>query len=164
MGADANLDQEIDVWVAARFKSGLKISRIERAPWIEELAQGLPQRLPASFRSLFERYRFPAFEVGAVRVFGNLGSRDPSELVVASARDKIMAEVTRRNGFLQIGRPLRGADPVCLELRRRTPAGECAVVQLDSDGILIHESTDVVRTVAPGLLELLRSDWQAAIR
>ena len=149
-------DEQIDAWVAARRRVGLGISPIAEAPWIDELELTLPHRLPAAFRSLVGRYRFPPVTVGQVDLFGNLGTRDPSELVLARMRDPAIWAVVVRNGLLPIGRPSSGSyDPVCLNLRERTKAGDSPVVQVDHEGILVLGEIQVVRTIAGGFVDLL---------
>ncbi len=149
-------DEQIDAWVAARRRLGLGISPIAEAPWIDELERILPHRLPAVFRSLVGRYRFPPLTVGQVDLFGNMGTREPSELVVACMRDPGIWAVALRNGLLPIGRPSSGSyDPICLNLRGRTKSGDSSVVQVDHEGILVLGDIQVVRTVASGFVDLL---------
>jgi hypothetical protein len=76
--------------------------------------------------------------VGQVDLFGNLGTCDPSELVVACMRDPGVWAVALRSGLLPIGRPSSGSyDPICLNLRERTKTGDSSVVQVDHEGILV---------------------------
>jgi|HubBroStandDraft_2_1064218.scaffolds.fasta_scaffold242118_1 hypothetical protein len=149
-------DEQIDAWVAARRRVGLGISPIAEAPWIDELERNLPHRLTAAFRSLVGRYRFPPVTVGQVDLFGNLGTGEPSELVVACMRDPGIGAVVLRNGLFPIGRPSSGSyDPICLNLRERTKAGDSPVVQVDHEGILVLGDIQVVRTIASSFVDLL---------
>lgn len=151
-------DEQIDAWVAARRWVDPGISPIAEAPWIDELERTLPRRLPTAFRSLVGRYRFPPLTVGKVDLFGNLGTRDPSEMVVACMRDRVIWAVVLRNGLLPIGRPSSGSyDPICLTLRERTKVGDSPVVQVDHEGILIRGDIQVVRTIASGFIDLLQT-------
>jgi hypothetical protein len=149
-------DEEVDEWVVARRRGGIEISPIAEAPWIDELERVLPHRLPAAFRSLVARYRFPPVTVGQVDLFGNLGTRDRSELVVACMRDTGIWTVVHRNGLLPIGRSSSGSyDPICLNLRERAKVGDSPVVQLDHEAILVFGDIHVVRTIANGFVDLL---------
>jgi hypothetical protein len=142
--------------VAARRRLGISIAPITTAPWVDELERILPHRLPATFRSLVGRYRFPPLTVGEVDLFANLGTREPSELVVACMRDPGIWAVVLRNGLLPIGRPSSGSyDPICLNLREHTKAGDSPVVQIDHEAILVRRDIQVVRTVAGGFVDML---------
>lgn len=124
--------------------------------WLAPYEQDLPFRLPPTYRSLLLRYRFPAFEVGTVELFGNLDGDSDDDLVVASTRDPVLSSVARGGGFIHIGRPVtRNYDPICFDLRRRTKTGEAEIVQLDHEEILCNDAIRVVQTIAPSFLELL---------
>lgn len=91
-----------------------------------------------------------------MRLFGNMDGKQRDDFVVASVRDATLCSVTRRNGLLQIGKPVSGSyDPVCFDLRSRSKTGEGPVVRLDHEAILIEGRIAVVSTVAASFLELL---------
>jgi hypothetical protein len=152
------VDQQIDAWAVRQAASGLRIVPVSDAPWIEDFERLLPHRLPDSFRSLVTRYRFPKVAVGRTKgteLFGNLGSRDPSELVVAAIQDPHLWPVVRDAGFLPIGRPASGSyDPICLNLRKRA-GGDAPVVQVDHESVLTRGEVTISQTVSPGFLDLL---------
>jgi hypothetical protein len=130
----------------------------EPAAWLDSFEHDLPFRLPPSYRSLVLRYRFPAFERSGMTFFGNLDGNAPDDLVVASIKDPVLSSVSRRSGFLQIGRPASGAyDPICFDLRSRSKTGEAAIVRLDHEAILIGNSIRILAKAADSFLELLVS-------
>ena len=147
--------EEIDAAIAASLAKAAFASA-EPPVWLPPFEQGLPFRLPPSYRSLLLRYRFRAFAAGVVTLFGNLDGKSYDDFTVASVRDPILSSVTRTNGFIQIGRPASGSyDPVCFDLRSRPRHDEAGIVQLDHEEILINGSIRVVTNVAGSFLELL---------
>lgn len=149
------IDEELDAAIIARGKDPVFVPA-EAPDWLASFEQGLPFRLPPSYRSLLLRYRFPALVAGTVNLFGNLDGKSYDDFVVASIRDPVLSSVTRANGFIQIGRPASGNyDPVCFDLRFRSKIGEAGIVRLDHEEILINDSICVVEKVADSLLELL---------
>jgi hypothetical protein len=149
------VEEEVDAVIAAPGNDPVFVSA--GAPdWLPPFEQSLPFRLPPTYRSLLLRYRFPAFDVGKVTLFGNVDGKSYDDLVVASVRDEILSSVARANGFLQIGRPETGSyDPVCFDGRHRTKKGEAGIVRLDHEEILINDSIRVLEVIATSFLELL---------
>jgi hypothetical protein len=151
----STVDAEVDAIIFAPGHAPVFVGAGEPL-WLPTFEQNLPFRLPPSYRSLLLRYRFPAFDVGAVTLFGNLDGRSYDDLVVASTRDRVLSSVARANGFIQIGRPESGSyDPVCFDARRRTKTGEARIVQLDHEEILIKDSIRVQEAIAASFPELL---------
>lgn len=158
------VDEQVDAAVAGRLNQPSFVSAA--APdWLTSFEQNLPFRLPPAYRSLFLRYRFPAFQVGRVDLFGNLDGLSDDDLVVASIRDPVHSAVARANGFIQIGRRESGSyDPICFDMGRRMKNGEAKIVRLDHEEILINGSIRVLETVAASFLELLARGKSAASR
>ena len=146
------LDNEVDVALGHR-----PAFLPAKAPaWLIRFEQDIPSRLPPSYRSLILRYRFPAFVVGAVRLFANLDGLSHDDLVIASFREPVLSSVTRAKGFIQIGRPAsRSFDPICFDLRYRTKTGEAGIVRLDHEEIVVHGGIRILERVAGSFLELL---------
>jgi hypothetical protein len=136
-------------WVARYFLA-------QSPAWLLPFERHLPFRLPPAYLSLLLRYRFPAFAVGTVTLFGNLDGQAYDDLVVASMRDESLSSVTHANGFVQIGRPGTGSyDPICFDGGSRTKKGEARIVRLDHEVILVNGSIHVLEIIAASFLELL---------
>lgn len=134
-----NLNELIDQFVKIAFDSGVMISSIESAPWIDELEQRLQKRLPASFRSLVTRYQFPRFEIGGIAFFANTGMKDDDDMTVAIYRDPIIAQTTQANGFIQFACSADGFswyDPICFDANIKAQNREYPIVQIDHEQIL----------------------------
>jgi hypothetical protein len=144
-----NVHEVIDQFAASISQADNLIQRIDEAPWITELEQRLPKRLPASFRSLVTRYAFPPLRVGELSLFGNMGTDDVDELNVAIFRDQAIAECTLGAGYIQFARPATGSyDPICFDARRSVTNREFPIVRLDHEEILCHERIRVLETLA----------------
>jgi len=126
--------------------------------WVDEFKAKLPSRLPRSYESFVTRYLFPAFDVGPVTLFANTGGGVPEqwELVNAVFWDQHLSAPLLAAGLLQFGRPSTGSyDPVCFDLKARTNAEECPVVQVDHEAALVRERVKVVSQLAPSFLALI---------
>jgi hypothetical protein len=149
------VDEQVDE-VIARAGNAPVFVAAPTPEWLAPYEQNLPFRLPPTYRSLLLRYRFPAFEVGTVKLFGSLDGKSDDDLVVASTCDPVLSSVSRAGGFIHIGRPeTLHYDPVCFDCRRRAKTGEAAIVRLDHEEILCNDAIRVVETIAPSFLELL---------
>jgi hypothetical protein len=136
---------------------GIPVVAVNAAPWIEQFEHKLPARLPRSFRSLVARYSFPSFEVGALALFANKGDAGEDELANAVFRDKVMADVTHKAGFIQFARPADGwYDPICFNTNGSSKNREFPIVRLDHEAILINSRIVVREVIAKSFLEFAR--------
>lgn len=144
---------------AARLQgAGLLVGPIEGAPWIDAFEARLPRRFPTSFGSLVRRYAFLPFEWGPVRFFGNSGTGDDDDLVVAGVRDLVLFDATTKAGLMQFARPSdSNYDPICFDARAPRKNREFPIVRLDHEGILVNERVVIVERVAPSFAALLES-------
>jgi len=132
-----NVHEIIDEFVTRVDPSGDIIRKIENAPWIKDLEDKLPKRFPASFRSLLSRYAFPSFDAGDLSFFSNTGTVSEEELSVAIFKDKVIADVTLKAGYIQFARPQSGSyDPICFDARHARGNREFSIVRLDHEEIL----------------------------
>jgi hypothetical protein len=135
-----NVHELIDRLASSIAHAGHAIQPINDAPWITELEQRLPKRLPVSFRSLVTRYAFPPLEVGELLLFGNMGTDDVDEMSNAIFQDRIIAEGTMRAGYIQFARPATGNyDPICFDARRPVSNREFPIVRIDHEELLCRD-------------------------
>jgi hypothetical protein len=139
-----NVHELIDRLAVSIAQAGHGIQPISDAPWITELEQKLPRRLPASFRSLVTRYAFPPLQVGELSLFGNQGTVDVEEMSIAIFQDPIIAAGTLRAGYIQFARPATGSyDPICFDARHTASNREFPIVRLDHEELLCHDRIHV---------------------
>ena len=132
-----NIAELMDQLVLKVDRSSTIFTKIAEAPWIEVLESKLPRRLPSSFRSLVTRYAFASFDLPPLTLFGNTGVDEEDDLNVVIFRDRIMAQSTLRNGYIQFARPDSGSyDPICFDARKSAANREYAIVRLDHEQIL----------------------------
>ena len=125
-------------------------------PWVESLAQQLPQQWHDPYRSLIERYRFSNFEVGPLMFFANSGRALFYELKDKVFKDKGLFPTLHKNGFLQFGLPHEtNYDPVCFDMKRRNQV-DAPIVQLDHEEILQWSRIRVVGEIAPSFAQFIR--------
>ena len=151
-----SIHELIDKFVHLLDERGSDFCRIESAPWIEVLETKLPRQLPASFRSLVTRYTFPEFVIGGISFYENKGADSPDELSGAIFKDRIMAGVMLKCGYLQFARPESGSyDPICFAARRQAKNREFPIVRLDHEAILCRGQIRVVSTPAESFYRLV---------
>lgn len=144
-----NVHELIDQFVAIVDSLESNFRRIESAPWIADLEAKLAKRLPVSFRSLVTRYSFSAFDAGALSFFSNLGDGSDEELSVAIFRDRAIADVTLKAGYIQFARSADGSyDPICFDANRSSKNREFLIVRLDHEEILCRGRIRIAETLA----------------
>lgn len=137
---------------------GIPVAPLSYAPWIEQFESKLPARLPVSFHSLITRYSFPSFEVKSLALFANIWNDEEGELSSVIFKDKTMAEVTHKAGYIQFARPADGSyDPICFDTRERSGNQESPIVRLDHEAILINSRIVVCETIAKSFFAFVKS-------
>jgi len=153
----------IDRFVEALRQDGVRVESVSTAPWFSTFEASLPRRFPASYSSLFSRYRFPAFDRGGIRLFGNLGDESEEDLSEAAKMDPNLSKPALSAGLLQIGRPETGAyDPVCLDSRQMKNRREYPLVLLDHESLLQFERVVVVQKIDESFLSFMLHNGAAA--
>jgi len=125
------------------------------APWIDQVQERLPFKLPACFTDFVCHYAFTDFEIRRLHHYDNYDGNEEWCWHVALFRDKPIFEVCAAHLFLPIGQPeLGNYDRVCLDLTR-LKSGDCPVVQLDHEAILLKEKVEIVAELAPSYKKLI---------
>jgi hypothetical protein len=124
--------------------------------WIEPLEHQLGVRLPPVYRSLVTRFVFPSFEFGSLILLANTGQPLYNELSTAIVRDRILSQTLLKNGYAQFARPCSGDyDPVCFDFNRISESGECPVVRIDHERILLKSVAEISEEMAPSFADML---------
>jgi hypothetical protein len=142
-----------------------RIVRSVDSDWLPLFENSLPFPLPLSFHTLIERYTFPSFEAGPIRMY-SVGIResqdDYMELQKAALRDKNLVPMLFKNGYLPFARPENdNYDQICFDYRREGKKKEPAVVTIDHEEILCNSRIKVVEVIAAsfdGLLDRIIED------
>lgn len=144
-----NVNELIDRFVVCVTQSDGIFKPINDAPWIAQLEQKLPARLPVSFCSLVTRYSFSPFEAGQLSFYANMGTDDVDEMSEAIFRDHSIADATLKAGYIQFARPVTGSyDPICFDARRSASNREFPIVRIDHESIFCHERIHASEFVA----------------
>ncbi|HEV7902304.1 MAG TPA: SMI1/KNR4 family protein [Pyrinomonadaceae bacterium] len=153
-----NRHDVIDGFVRVVSSVGVPVVAVKAAPWVEQFEHKLPARLPPSFRSLVARYSFPSFEVGTLALFANNGDGGYDELANAVFRDKVMADVTHKAGYIQFARPADGGyDPICFDTGGSSKNREFPIVRLEHEAILVNSRIVVREVIAKSFLEFAQA-------
>ena len=132
------------------------IQPFNRINWIAPLEEVLPAQLPPTYRSLVSRYIFPAFEIDSIILLANTGKTLYHEMNMAMAHDAVTSQVLLDKGFAQFAIPNTGdSDPVCFDFNRRTPEGECPIVRVSHQDIVVASKVRVMKKMAPSFLEFV---------
>lgn len=144
-----NVKELVDRFVLCASQLGDSFEPINDAPWIAQLEQKLPARLPVSFSSLVTRYSFPPFEAGPLSLYANMGTDDVDEMCVAIFSDPSIADATLKAGYVQFARPITGSyDPICFDTRQSAGNREFPIVRIDHESILCQQRIHAVERVA----------------
>jgi len=128
---------------------------ITSAPWIDSAQERLPFTLPRCFTDFVCRYAFTDFEISRLHHYDNYDSNERRCWHVALFSDKLIFETCTANLYLPIGQPEGGNyDRLCLDLNR-TKHGDCPIVQLDHEAILLNEKIEIVAELAPSYKKLI---------
>jgi hypothetical protein len=108
---------------------------------------------PRWFAELLDRHLFAAFEVGGVRVYGNVNGQEAGlEELLA---DRILTRALAEAGFAPFGRPTTGSyDRVCFDLRGLKVPLDAPVVLMDHEAILSGNRIPKPKPLAGGFVAL----------
>jgi hypothetical protein len=122
-------------------------------PTIETLHRIGP--LPPLYDELVRNYVWDTVDLGTFRLLENL-SPVPASLEREITADPVLFRMLSAGGFAQFGRgPDVDYDPVCFDLRSRHPDGDCRIVKIDHEDILIREKVRIVDELAPSFRHLI---------
>jgi hypothetical protein len=120
-------------------------------------------RFPSLYESLILNYRWAELDLVICRLLANEPAGDLTPLLTEIRRDRNLYSTLMPNGYLQFG---RGADvdydPVCFDFRRRQKNGDCRIVKLDHEEILINGRIQEVSELAPNFRSLVMNTIQSA--
>jgi hypothetical protein len=109
---------------------------------------------PGLFAELLETHRFVAFDVGPVRISGNVQGEDDSLEDLLS--DTILTSALTAAGFLPFGRPVTGSyDRVCFDVRGKARAYDAPVVLMPHEAVLTRGRIPKPEHWADSLFSLL---------
>jgi hypothetical protein len=143
-------DKEIDEWAKWR---PLRI-RTSRAA-LETLYERVPGPLPPLYEQSILSCHWGEVDLDEFRLLPNFPP--PLDGLVSVLRaDSVTFRALSSQGLVQFGMgPDVDYDTVCFDLNRRVADGDCAVVKVDHEEILIHERLCVVGVLAPSFRELV---------
>jgi hypothetical protein len=149
-------------WLHWRPKS-YRLAREELKDFRAEVGiiTGLGGRLPPLYEDLISSYRWLDVDLELFALPANQPGKGLHNLARTLQRDEVIWRVTRAKGFFPFARASStNYDPVCFNLKGRWRKGDCEILQLDHEAILLHEEIQVERVLAPtfrGLLEAVVS-------
>jgi hypothetical protein len=123
---------------------------------VDELYAILPARFPSLYERLVLSYRWAEVDLGLFRLLANPPGPNLVGLSAEFSRHRAMQEVLIPNKCLQFG---KGADlnydAICFDWSRRLRDGDCPIIQVDHEEILIHYRFKKVAEVASSFRELM---------
>jgi hypothetical protein len=129
---------------------------------IEALHRTIGGPLPPLYDELVRNYVWDTVDLGTFRLVENL-SPVPTSLEREITADPVLFRMLSAGGFAQFGRgPDVDYDPVCFDLRSRDADGDCRIVKIDHEGILIYEKLTIVEELAPSFRHLVDDVIQRA--
>ena len=146
-----------------RSKLDVMVAGIGRKRALLDDVVGVADRLtvgvayPRLFSDLLRLHAFAAFDVGGVRVHGNVrGGQDSLEALL---QDAFLTRTLCDAGFAPFGRPDTGSyDRVCFDMRKAVPSGDAPVVRMDHEAILSFGRLLEPAVPAGGIVHLFEMD------
>lgn len=112
----------------------------------------LYEKLPARFPPLYERlicsFRWQPAWVGEYRLLGNPPGKDFHGLEQQIFKDRNLAEVCIKNGYIYFGFRGESYDPICFNTNGKQKGRNFEIVILDHEQILCNSKIYVVMRVA----------------
>jgi hypothetical protein len=134
----------------------MRFDEITSAPWIDRAQERIPFPLPRCFTDFVHHYTFEDFEICRLRHYDNYDGKERWCWQVALFADKPIFDICTSHRFLPIGQPEdSNYDRVCLDLNR-LKSGDCPLVQLDHEAILLRDKIKVVAELAPSYKKLIQ--------
>jgi len=119
-----------------------------------ELYKTVPGPLPKLFESLLLSYRWLRVEIPEVTLLGNPPGPTLEGFQHEITRDLYLYPVLFQHKLVEFGKAPGGwYDPICFDLKR-SKAGDCPIVRIDHESVLIHEKPRLIKEVAPGFTAL----------
>lgn len=149
---------DLVVWGGVENVSSELAAGFDDSPWARPLWKPVPIDTPrgeledcysilgGEFPPLYERlvlsYRWLEIDLkGFVRLFANPPGSLTTGLLVEITSDRHHRDVLLPAGLLPFGRASGGAfDPVCFDTTRRDPVGDCPIVQINHEAMILHGS------------------------
>ena len=123
---------------------------------IAELADTLPGELPRLYERLVLCYRWPHVKTPVVYLVPNPPGALSDCLFKYMRQDPHLWKELSPAGYIPFGRPTDDSyDPVCFDTSRRLRDGDCPVVRIDHEEILIHYRIRVVEEMADSFRQLV---------
>jgi hypothetical protein len=128
---DKLVSERSDAFAKNLRDAGIRIDRIEKNPWFEDLTRTIPGPLPASYGTFIQHYRFDPFRWNELAFFGTSGRYPTIDLPTLMSGDPLWTGLLEVH-LVQIGLPRDdGMNPVCFNLRSPRHFSETNVVVLD---------------------------------
>jgi hypothetical protein len=133
----------------------MNFQRIYSAPWIDEAQKQLPFEIPKCFSDFVRNYSFTDFEINHLHHYDNYDGSDRWCWHVALTLDLPIFDICKLNRFLPIGQPEQSNyDRICLDINRLKD-GDCPIVQLNHEMILLWDRIEIVAELAPSYKKLI---------
>jgi hypothetical protein len=115
----------------------------------------LPGRLPPLYERLIASYRWREVDLCQLRLLANLPGEDGSlePLAREIMADPAFVDVLFPRGLVPFGKALESYDPVCFDSTRPTLEGDCVIVRLDHEAVLVDNRVEVGEVVAASFRE-----------
>jgi hypothetical protein len=98
--------------------------------------------------------------LGIFRLLANNAARDLQPLASAMLSDPVLNRTLIPAGYVRFALAEDDYDPICFDLNRFAD-GDCAIVRLEHESILMHDSIGVYNTIFPTFRELVRAVVQS---
>lgn len=121
---------------------------------LAELYSAVPGPLPKLFESLLLAYRWARVALSEATLFGNPPGPTLRGFEQEITSDRSLHSVLFENRLVEFGKAPGGSyDPICFDLKR-SKGGDCPILRIEHESVLINGRVRVVGEVAPNFRAL----------
>ncbi|HXV81466.1 MAG TPA: hypothetical protein VEG60_16435 [Candidatus Binatia bacterium] len=123
---------------------------------LSALYKVIPGRLPRLFEQLLLSYRWLRVDIHEVTLLGNPPGPGLSGFQQEMMRDPHLYPALLSNRLVEFGKAAGGSyDPICFDLKR-TKTGDCPIVRIEHEAVLVNGRATVLNEVAPNFRALVQ--------
>jgi len=112
--------------------------------------------LPTLYEQLVLSYRWPEIDIGVCCLLPNQPADDLQPLADSMFGDPVLNNTLIPNGFARFALAANDYAPICFDLNRSVN-GDCPIVRLNHESILMHDSIGNVTTVFDAFRGLMQA-------
>src|SRR6185369_9323410 len=140
-----------------KFDDGKVFSRPTNPSLLQPILSQLPAPFPPLFEHLLTNYRWSNIYIDRLKLLSNPPGLGFDGFAAEMFGDAELMNVLLPGGYIPFARPVDGRtyDPICFDNNRMQPDGDCPIVRLDHEDILVLGRLTVMEQLATSFSNLV---------